>query len=883
MTPETLNLAQLFVQISVLGLAVLVLLRWLSRPTKQSLDVLVMFATLAVPTVTGMLNDAAPGQPSDLGRLGAFALMAHPWALMRLVGHLRAVPRAVRVPTNVITPIVMVAILVLPSPVPAAIGSPLALFWLAIEGWAAIALIAGARSARAVTRWRLALAGAGSICIALTIAVAVAVGDSPDRADVLIAATTLTSMPIGICYLFAFAPPAWLRGWWQLSEFQRFLARSSGGSPAKRAVAVQSSLLDSALRSVGGLAGFITHDTPGLDELSVPRSEGLTHPPTSWTHLEGVTASARAKGAAVLAVRGDGSFSVAEDALAQEVGAEGLLVAPFQSEGRQYGQLVVFLPRGSLFPDSDLRLITLFAEQYATALAVASAFEEQEQLLSRLRELNTDLERASRHKSEFLANMSHELRTPLNAVIGFTQLLLDGTVGAVAPGHDEFLGDILGSGKHLLRMINDILDLAKVEAGRLEFQLEAVDVGQLVRDSISSVAPLVDQKNLTVAVHIEDDLDSIVSDPTRLRQVLLNYLSNAIKFTGPGGQIDVSVRADGSEYFVIEVADTGEGIAPENVKRLFRDFEQLDASRTKRHGGTGLGLALTRRLVEAQGGGVSVTSELGVGSTFVARLPRMLGDFEPTLSGDLIPSLPITGVPRVLVIEDEPAAQQAIRDALLGAGFQVTVAESGGAAVGRARGAVFDAITLDLLLPDGDGWQVLDAIRGTPGNERVPVVVVSGAADAVVGGFSVTDVLTKPVDPNRLVNALRSAGVEPDGTCVLVLDDEPSARRLGVAAFHAIGWPAEAVASAEAGLERVKRGGIAGIVLDLMMPGADGFEFLARLPETGQAPPVVVWTAMELTIEERAQLRLAAAAVITKHGTMSTVVEAVRNALYVED
>jgi PAS domain S-box-containing protein len=235
---------------------------------------------------------------------------------------------------------------------------------------------------------------------------------------------------------------------------------------------------------------------------------------------------------------------------------------------------------------------------------------------------NRDIEVANRLKTQFLANMSHELRTPLNGIIGFAELMHDGTVGPVSPDHKEFLGDILTSARHLLQLINDILDLSKIEAGKTEFRSEAVHLPQIVKEVCDIVGPMADSKKLAMSVEIEDSLQTVFLDPAKLKQVLYNYLSNAVKFTPEKGSIGVSVRSDGLKSFRINVTDTGVGIAASEIPRLFTQFQQLDESASKKYQGTGLGLALTKRIVEAQGGRVGVQSTLGAGSTFWALLPR---------------------------------------------------------------------------------------------------------------------------------------------------------------------------------------------------------------------------------------------------------------------
>lgn len=376
-----------------------------------------------------------------------------------------------------------------------------------------------------------------------------------------------------------------------------------------------------------------------------------------------------------------------------------------------------------------------------------------------LEEENRRVLEASRLKSEFLANMSHELRTPLNAIIGFAELLYDGQVTPEMPEFKDFLHDILTSGQHLLQLINDVLDLSKVEAGRLEFHPEDTDIKQVVAESIAILRTLAAQKRLTITHDAEASVGTVYVDRARLKQVLYNYLSNAIKFTPEGGRIAVSVTAAGETGFRLAVTDTGIGIAAGDLRRLFVEFNQLKAGTTKTHQGTGLGLALTKRLVEAQGGSVGVESVPGQGSTFFVVLPRRATAGKPMAAPRSISS-PRPNAPWALVIEDDADDQETIITALAGAGFNVETATTRAQALVKLAAQTFDAITLDLILPDANGSDVLRDLQADERNRDAPVVVVTlVAADGAVAGFEVRDMLKKPVDGNALVNALERAGV----------------------------------------------------------------------------------------------------------------------------
>jgi PAS domain S-box-containing protein len=327
---------------------------------------------------------------------------------------------------------------------------------------------------------------------------------------------------------------------------------------------------------------------------------------------------------------------------------------------------------------------------------------------------------ANRLKSEFLANMSHELRTPLNAIIGFSELMYDGKVGPVSEEHREFLGDILTSARHLVQLINDVLDLAKIEAGKIEFSPLDVDLAALAVEVRDTMRGLAANKRLDVTIDIDPAAATAVIDPGRFKQILYNYLSNAIKFTPEGGRIDVRLRSEGPAYFRLDVADTGVGIARENLARLFVEFQQLDASSGKRYQGTGLGLALTKRLAEAQGGRVSVTSVLGKGSTFSVTLPRTVA-VRSTAPDHVEAALPPART--ILVLDDDPAALRLVRAALRDSGLHVIGTRTAEEALTAIELHQPVAIILDLLMPGIDGFGFITQYHAAAREQRVPLVV----------------------------------------------------------------------------------------------------------------------------------------------------------------
>jgi PAS domain S-box-containing protein len=514
-----------------------------------------------------------------------------------------------------------------------------------------------------------------------------------------------------------------------------------------------------------------------------------------------------------------------------------------------------------------------FAGKPIGYLLISKDITEQKTLEEQLRKKNEELEEqyrrvqeANRLKSEFLANMSHELRTPLNAIIGFTEMMHDGKVGSVNTDQKEFLGDILTSSRHLLQLINDVLDLAKVESGKMEFRPEAVDVSKVVAEVRDILRSLAGSKRIPVKVEVAPALGEVVADAAKLKQVLYNYLSNALKFTPDGGKVAIRVAPEGADHFRLEVEDSGIGIKPEDQGRLFVEFQQLDASTAKKYAGTGLGLALTKRIVEAQGGQVGMRSAPGEGSVFYAVLPRL-----PVVPSEAEPEprpAPRPGAPTVLVIEDESKDRRWILETLSAGGYSVEGVASGAAAIRRISEQAFDAITLDLLLPDMTGRDVLRAIRTSELNRSTPVVVVTVLAEkGVVAGFQVNDILTKPVSEDELIASLDKASVVRDAKRpILVVDDDPKSLKLAETMLKRSGYRAVCWRDAEAGLKAALQEPPGAVVLDLMMPGMSGFEFLHRLRRraSGHKVPVIVWTIKDLPEDERRQLLSEAQAVVQK-------------------
>ncbi|WP_457421780.1 PAS domain S-box protein [Roseateles sp. P5_E7] len=519
--------------------------------------------------------------------------------------------------------------------------------------------------------------------------------------------------------------------------------------------------------------------------------------------------------------------------------------------------------------NGPVRVVGIVAE--VTAVRTA---EQARQQTSWLEAENRRVQESSRLKSLFLANMSHELRTPLNAVIGFSDLLAAGAIPADSPRHAAALQHISSSGRHLLQMINDVLDLSKIEAGKLTFRPERLDLPVLVDELMATVALLAEQRGLTLTSSIAPELHHVHVDAGRLKQVLLNYLSNAIKFTEPGGRIEVRAAGEGRQRWRLEVQDSGIGIQAADLARLFVEFQQLDDGLTKRHQGTGLGLSLTRRLVEAQGGRVGVYSKPGEGSCFYAVLPRHAVSLDA--EGEAVDA-----DARLLVaLRAHPWRDHLARE-LTHAGFDTDTAASAAEVVQLTRVRHYSGLALDLALPDSPGLAMLADLRAAGASRESPVKALGFGGDTSAEvAFLVADVLAKPLDHAELARVLaplRPAGGA--GFTVLVVDDEASARDLMCEALAQAGVDAVAMHNGPAALAWLAGHAASAVVLDLMMPGMDGFQVLHRLRgDPAQAGlPVVIWTAMTLAPEELARLA-ASAQVIAGKGDAGSLVQ-VRDAL----
>lgn len=517
----------------------------------------------------------------------------------------------------------------------------------------------------------------------------------------------------------------------------------------------------------------------------------------------------------------------------------------------------------------------------------------EEKVLERTKDLekaNRALERSNRLKSQFIATMSHELRTPLNSILGFSELLMDEVFGTLTEKQKRYANNIYNSGSHLLQLINNILDIAKIESGKMELHYESFSVRQAISEVETVIKPLADKKNQNVAIAIGEKVSILKADKVKFKQVLYNLLSNAVKFTHEGGDVFLEAELIGGEnssYFAknpnispgnenclkISVTDTGIGIKKEDHEKIFSEFEQVDSSFSRRYEGTGLGLALTKKLVELHGGAISVESEQGKGSKFTIVIPLFdVTTFEkaPKIHAPE-PAEPVYDVdlskkrrgeaPLMLVVEDDPSTSELLTLYLAQGGYRIAHAYNGDTAINRIRELKPFAVLLDVMLPGKDGWEILQEMKSDPELKDIPVII-SSVIDNRELGFTLgaSDYLVKPVDRITLLKKLEELsfatkkGRRPVN--ILCIDDHDEVLELLASILEPAGYNVITANSGRQGIEKAIAYKPDLIILDLMMPEVDGFEaaqILKSNPSTMDIP-ILILTAKDLSMDDRLRL-----------------------------
>jgi signal transduction histidine kinase/CheY-like chemotaxis protein len=494
-------------------------------------------------------------------------------------------------------------------------------------------------------------------------------------------------------------------------------------------------------------------------------------------------------------------------------------------------------------------------------IAIYTDITDRKKSEEQLRGAKEAAESASKVKSAFLANMSHELRTPLNAIIGYSEILQEDAQDRGDKASVTDLEKIQAAGKHLLGLINDILDLSKIEAGRMDVYLEQVVLSRLVDEVKTIVTPMVRKNENTLVIDCPADLRSIRTDVTKLKQNLINLLSNAAKFTKQGCvglKLSREAGEDGREMVRFDVSDSGIGMSPEQVSRLFQAFTQADSSTTRNFGGTGLGLTITKHFCTMLGGDINVSSEPGKGSTFTIRLPVIFtqegedavdASF-PRASGETAP-----GAITVLVVDDDAVVHDVLTSTLGREGCRLLHARDGAEALEIMRQDPPDVVTLDVMMPKVDGWSVLGMMKSDPELAQIPVIMLTIVDDRNLGySLGASEFMTKPVDRGRLVGLVQKLAPAGKGGIVLIVDDDPGVRGVLKITVEGAGMRTVEAEDGQAALEWLSDNPTPALVLlDIMMPMMDGFEFLmqVRAQQKFAELPIVVLTAKELTDEER--------------------------------
>ncbi|MBU0664631.1 MAG: response regulator, partial [Proteobacteria bacterium] len=573
-----------------------------------------------------------------------------------------------------------------------------------------------------------------------------------------------------------------------------------------------------------------------------------------------------------------------------------IILSPIRYQDKMLGVLALISLEA--LDQQDCYFIERLCKQIGVALNNLNQYRNLKDLSEQLKvrgveisRKNSELEVANKMKSEFLATMSHELRTPLNAIIGFSEVLKDGLLGDLEEEQREYVGDIFNSGRHLLSLINDILDLSKIEAGKMELGLEEVNIRSLLENSQSIVKEKAHAHQIQLELQIEEGIGNIEADARKMKQVVYNLLSNAVKFTPDGGKVSLVARKvmdAGKEFLEIAVTDTGIGISDEDQKKLFQPFQQVDQSLAKKYEGTGLGLAMVKKLVELHGGTVELHSELGKGTCLTVRIPyrkasAAMNENWPTerAAAFALPRVKSGGL--ALVVEDDPKAAELVRLQLEEEGFRVQVAPDAEQGLELARSLRPDLITLDIMMPGMNGWQFLEAVKQEELLASIPVVIVSMVADENKGfALGANKILPKPLDKQELYRALSDMGFDLSGDRlplrVLVVDDDPKAVKLlrrnledrNITVLEAFGGQ-DGIAIAQRELPEL-------IILDLMMPEVTGFDVVSALKERAETVniPIFILSAKILTAEDRHLLegnvaRLMNKSSFTGQGFMSEV------------
>jgi signal transduction histidine kinase/DNA-binding response OmpR family regulator len=843
---DLLNFLEDAVAIAFVLLGVFTTITWLRRRERALGYLALAIILLAVVSGFGRLQTHLPVGPRFLSLIDLLAFAGSAYALVLYRNSVIPLPRrwlvAAAVSLTAASVLLLFAALAISNKaVQLAIVVAWILVWCACVVEPIIRFWLVARSLPAVQAWRLRSLslGFGALVAVLLFAISAGLLIRSQVITIVIEFVTLAIIPL----LYAsFAPPAWLRRQWRAGEEEGIRAFMEQLLVSDDRDALAARALEWAMRLIGGASAVLfdangrTYTVRGLSEAEV--GEVRDQIPALASGLGHINIGGTDRSGMALPVKG-----------LSESGTLVVVAGPFTP---------------TFGPEETTRTQQLMSS-FVTAL-------DRRHLIIQLEESNAALKEANKHKSVFLANMSHELRTPLNAIIGFSELLTDASDGQFDEAtRRRFLSQILTSGKHLLTLINDILDLSKVEAGQMELRLQAVSVAETVDQVVRTVEPLVTKKSLTLTANV-NGVGDVLADAGKLKQMLLNLLSNAIKFTPEGGTVTIAgLRL--KDTVEISVADTGIGIADADQKQIFKEFHQVDHGPGRKHEGTGLGLALTRRFALLHGGDVRVTSRVNKGSVFTLSLPVRASVLPAPEPAHVVGTNGQHTGPLVLVVEDDPAAAELLTRQLVGAGYRTEVARTGTQALERALVLQPAAITLDVILPEVDGWEVMTRLKSDERTSGIPIVVVSVVDNPELGlALGAIDYFVKPVDAQVLIHRLSEFGLKGgDEVRVLVVDDEPANRMWLANALEPAGFTVLPAAGGREAIEMAKSEKPDFVLLDLMMPDVTGFDVVEalRADASTRETPILVLTAANLTEADKRMLN-GRVSEILKRGTVAS-------------
>ena len=840
------------------------LLRYIRQRDPVSRDLALVFSPLAAALVGEIWESIVGSRSPVLGAIAGGLFLLQPVVALHLVSLLRPVPRQLLWGSAIVLAVGTGLALALPGEAdvigPKGFATVVVLVgFVAFEAAAAIYLLLEAIRRKGPVAVRMGLAGISTGVFAFALVVAIVGRAISAPTEVSSATASILALLAGLGYVLALLPPGPIRRIAQarttVDYTRELIARS--GEPID---AIWTGFTDVAVRMQGGSAAMLTGPRSGTVALAA--TTGMTAPDSldlmTWSQFDERIASSRTRWDVPVAEVGP-----IRRKLAEASGARFVSIVHVDLPGSDdRAALVLLSAHRALFHPSDAELLAALGAQTAIVAERRAVMAEQEALTDRLATTVEALRSASAAKSDFVASMSHEFRTPLSAIIGFSDLMTteprDGDKVTVPI---EWVEHIQRGGQHLLTLVNDVLDLARVEAGRLELRPEPLDVGHAVSEAVNGLRPLADRKNL----QFEADARSfgVVVDRGRFRQILYNLISNAIKYTPDGGSVKVTALRVGDEVR-IAVTDTGVGISPEDQARVFEEFRQV-GDPSERQPGSGLGLAVTKRLAEAHDGRIELESARGQGSTFTLVLPAGNRD----AATDATPQTPaatmeeaVTTRGDILVIEDDPSAVRLLREYLEAAGYRVRVTATGETGLAAARSERPAAIVLDVLLPGMDGWEVLRKLKADAELQDVPVVIVTVVEEREVGlALGAVDYLVKPIHREALLGCLARFVAADDSRGVakrvLVVDDELASLAYIRGALEPEGVVVVTAHGGREALEWAETGQLVDLVVcDLVMPDIDGFEVIAALKRNERTAelPIVVCTAHDLSVEQKAKL-----------------------------